>query len=204
MSIVLIGRDLSPFVRRTATTLNLLGLSYTREEVAAAEAVDFIRQYNPLGRVPALIIGNDVVIDSAAIIDYALELAGKQSLLSPSGEARRSTLKQSAIATGVMEKGVVAAYEVTQRPQEYLYEPYRERVLEQVLAGLQELDEMLGEAAFFGGTTPDLADVNTVVAYDFICIVAKDKIDSVNLNRMARLSARANSLNAFALTRWQG
>jgi len=77
-------------------------------------------------------------------------------------------------------------------------------VLGQVLAGLQELDETLGEAAFFGGTTPDLADVNTVVAYDFISIVAKDKIDAAKLNRLARLSTRANSLDAFALTRWQG
>jgi len=34
--------------------------------------------------------------------------------------------------------------------------------------------------------------------------VAKDKIDAAKLNRLARLSTRANSLDAFALTRWQG
>ena len=202
---ILIGRDLSPFVRRTATTLNLLGLDYEREQIAAADAVEYIRKYNPLARVPTLIVDDDAIIDSAAIIDYALELtADHQTLLPSAGTARRVTLKHSAIATGIMEKSVVAAYERTQRPPEYVYQPYRERVLGQVSAGCVELDQALGDRTCVGGDAPDLADVNAVVAYDFTGIVAQQTRDGADLKHLAGLSERANRIDAFAATRWQG
>ena len=85
----LLGRDLSPFVRRTATVMNLLGLEYERQIVATGEDGDLIRTYNPLGRVPALILDDEVLIDSTAILDYVLELAEHQTLLPRSGSVRR-------------------------------------------------------------------------------------------------------------------
>ena len=90
----LIGRDLSPFVRRAAIVLFQLGIPFERRIVAAATDAEEIARINPLGRVPALVIDRDtVVIDSGAIIDYALELAGKeQQLLASSGSVRQQTL----------------------------------------------------------------------------------------------------------------
>ena len=78
---LLIGRDLSPFVRRCATVFNLLELPYERKSVATEEDGDYIREHNPLGRVPALLLGSraervddktdigaphDVIVDSTA------------------------------------------------------------------------------------------------------------------------------------------
>ncbi len=96
---MLIGRDLSPFVRRTAIVLYELGLPFERRIVASATDAEEITRSNPLGRVPALVADDDsVVIDSSAIIDYALELAGDdQQLLAPRGLLRRQTLFYSAL-----------------------------------------------------------------------------------------------------------
>jgi len=206
---LLIGRDLSPFVRRCATVLNLLELPYERKSVATEEDGDFIREHNPLGRVPALLLGNEastggrVIVDSAAIIDYALESATDGSmLLAPAGESRRTELYLSAIATGVMEKTVAAAYEVRMRPEAFVYAPYLERLQGQAMAGLVELNSRAGDT-YFGGETPCLADVNAVIAYDQLKIVAPKVLAQTDLAELSELSNRANQLDAFAATRWQ-
>jgi len=202
---LLLGRDLSPFVRRTATTLNILGISYERKIVAAAEDGELIRRFNPLGRIPALVLDNDeVVIDSAAIIDFALELAeNSEQILPARGDLRRKVLRLSAMATGAMEKGVTGAYERTQRPPQFLYEPYRQKVLDQALAGLAEISSATPKSGYIGGALPNLADINAVVAYDFINIVAPDAVGVASLGALENLSERANALEAFASTRWQ-
>ena len=200
---LLIGRFLSPFVRRTATVLNLLGLSFEQKEVATADDADYIKQFNPLGRVPALVVDDKAIIDSHAIVDFALEKVGTmQTLLARAGAPRQRTLYLSAVAVGVMEKGVASAYEATQRPKEYFYEPYRDKLRGQVVAGLEHLDAELGDAPWFGGLGPDLADVDAVVAYDFANIIAAEAVP--DLANLARLSDAANSLANFADTRWTG
>ena len=106
-----------------------------------------------------------------------------------------------------MEKAVVAGYEVGQRPPEYVYEPYRQRVLGQVLAALTELNQSLGEDEFFGGAQPNLADVNAVVAFDFTGLLAKDARqmrDDLDLINLRELATRANAIEAFAKTQWRG
>lgn len=202
---ILLGRDLSPFVRRSATVLNLLGVEYQRRIVSTADDADEIRQHNPLGRVPALILENEALVDSAAIIDYVLEIADPEhKLLAASGEARRQTLQLSALATGTMEKGVASAYEASQRPPELVYQPYREKLQQQALAGLVTLDQVAPATGWFGGSEPNLADVNAVVAFDFLNLVAADAAKAVATGPLAQLAARANEQAAFASTRWNG
>lgn len=202
---ILLGRDLSPFVRRSATVLNLLELDYERRIVSTADDADEIRTHNPLGRVPALLLDGEALIDSAAIIDYALEIAdAEHRLLAATGEARRRTLQLSAFATGTMEKGVASAYEVSQRPKNLVHPPYRQKLQQQALAGLVALDEAAPKADWFGGAEPNLADVNAVVAYDFISIVAPNIAQELASGPLAQLCERANTTTAFASTKWDG
>jgi glutathione S-transferase len=199
---ILVGRDLSPFVRRTATVLNLLGLPYERRTLNTNDDADELRKYNPLGRVPALLLDAEALIDSAAIIDYALEIGDTEhQLLAAAGPQRRHVLQLSAIATGAMEKGVASAYEVANRPKELVHKPYREKLQLQALAGLLALDKQAPSAGWFGGASPNLADVNAVVAYDFAGIVAPEIAKRIS-GPLAALSDRANATDAFARTRW--
>jgi|GEM_PF-364453 len=216
---LLIGRNLSPFVRRCATVFNLLELPYKQKSAATEEDGDYIREHNPLGRVPALLFGSraessgvavsnpaiprDVIIDSSAIIDYALEVsASGATLLAPGGQERQQALYLSSVATGVMEKAVAAAYEVRMRPKELVHTPYLERLQGQAIAGLVELNS-LAQGDYFGGGLPGLADVNAVIAYDQVKIVAPSVLAKADLPKLALLSDKANQLSAFASTRWQ-
>ena len=111
--------------------------------------------------------------------------------------------QRSALAIGVMEKLLVAAYERSKRPEDKVYEPYREHALGQVLAGLQALNDAAPETGFFGGDAPNMADVNAVVAYDFAGMIAPDTVAQAGESLQA-LAARANTLPAFDATRWRG
>ena len=74
----LIGRSLSPFVRRVAATLNLYGLPFEQLQLATSTDGAAIAGYNPLGRVPSLVLDTgEVLVDSAAILDHLDEVRAK-------------------------------------------------------------------------------------------------------------------------------
>ncbi len=201
---LLIGRDLSPFVRRTATVIEVLGLDYKRCKLATADAPEEVAKFNPLARVPALVLrDNEVLFDSAAIIDYLLEVGDTEHRLLPSnGQPRRDVLRISAMATGVMEKGVAAAYEMHQRPTHLVYEPWLLRIKQQIRDGLTYLEEAIAGKIWFSGQELRLDDLNAVVAFDYIAMVHPDVI-SPDLQGLVALSGRANALPAFRNTQWK-
>ena len=99
---LLIGMFDSPFVRRVAVTLKLLGIPFEHANWSVGRDFDRIRQYNPLGRVPTLVTANNErLFESAAILDYLDELVGPGRALMPaSGPERRTALNLMAMATG--------------------------------------------------------------------------------------------------------
>jgi len=200
----LIGRDLSPFVRRTATVVEILGLPYERLKLATADTPEAVARFNPLARVPALVLEDgETLYDSSAIIDYLLEIGDPEHRLLPSaGRDRRDVLRISAIATGIMEKGVAAAYEMRRRPSHLVHQPWLQYIQQQVRDGLAYLETELAGKTWFTGAGPKLDDVNAVVAFDYIGMVHADLIGS-NLSSMAALSERANQLPAFINTQWR-
>src|SRR5262250_3233035 len=97
---ILVGQFDSPFTRRVAVSLHLLGLPFSRNTLSGfADAVE-MRRINPLGRIPSLILDDgEVVIDSAAILDHIDQVVGpERALLPPSGATRRRALKIVALA----------------------------------------------------------------------------------------------------------
>jgi glutathione S-transferase len=155
---LLVGRDRSPFVRRTSTVLEFLKLPYERLTLATTD-VDELKPFNPLVRVPALVLdGGETLIDSSAIIDYLLEAGDPSCRLLPAGGAlRRHILRMSAFATGVMKKGVAAAYEMRQRPAELVHGPWLQQLKGQVRAGLAELEKMATGKQWLHGAEPGAA-----------------------------------------------
>ena len=74
---ILIGRYLSPFVRRVGATLHHFGMEFEHRPIRAGGAdQDEIRKSNPTGRVPVLILDDgEILADSAVIVDYLDYLA---------------------------------------------------------------------------------------------------------------------------------
>jgi glutathione S-transferase len=110
---ILIGHYDSPFVRRVAIALRLYGLAYEHRAWSVFAQADEIAVYNPLKRVPTLILDDgEVLIESAAILDWLDEVAGPgRALIAQGGVERRHALKVCALATGLADKAVSLVYE---------------------------------------------------------------------------------------------
>lgn len=110
---ILIGQYDSPFVRRTAIALTLYGMPFEQKPWSVFGDAGKVAQYNPLIRVPTLVLDSgEVLIESAMILDYLDEEAGAaKRMMAPAGPARRQTQKVCALATGLGDKAVALVYE---------------------------------------------------------------------------------------------
>ncbi|MGH6915768.1 MAG: glutathione S-transferase family protein, partial [Geminicoccales bacterium] len=115
---ILVGQYDSPYVRRVAVSLRLLGFAYQHDTRSVFGDFDAMRQVNPLGRIPSLVLDDgEVLIDSAAILDWLDQTVGpERALLPPAGAERRRALRLIALATGAIDKIGAAAYERLIRP----------------------------------------------------------------------------------------
>jgi glutathione S-transferase len=113
MTLTLIGHYDSPFVRRVGISLHLLAMPFERQVLSVFGDADKLRAYNPVGRVPALVLDDgEVLVDSAAILDHLDQVVvPERALLPASGKARRDALQKVVLATGINDKAVAITYE---------------------------------------------------------------------------------------------
>ncbi len=138
---ILVGQYDSPFVRRVAISLRLLGLSYEHDTRSVFGDFDAMRATNPLGRIPSLVLDDgEVLIDSAAILDHLDEVAGPARLTPASGPGRREALRRVALAAGAIEKAGATVYENQIRPARYRWPEWIARCRTQAEGALAALD----------------------------------------------------------------
>jgi glutathione S-transferase len=203
---LLIGMFDSPFVRRVAVTLKLLGLPFEHANWSVGRDFDRIREFNPLGRVPTLVTRDGLnLAESAAILDYLDELVGPDRALLPrAGAERRAALNFMALATGAAEKGVLQVYERVFRPEEKRHAPWVERCHAQMSAALAALDRAVGErgvSQWLVGRRMTQADITAACAFTFLDDALRIAADRVMYASLATLAARCESLPAFQETR---
>jgi glutathione S-transferase len=107
------GQYDSPFVRRVAIALRLYGVPFVHRPWSTFGDADNIAPFNPLRRVPTLVFEDgEVLIESAAILDYLDEIVGpEKAMMAAHGWERRQALRICALATGLADKAVSLVYE---------------------------------------------------------------------------------------------
>ena len=199
---ILIGRYLSPFVRRVAATMHLYELPFEHRPFSVVgEDRQKIRDANPLSRVPALILDDgETLIDSGAILDYLDEQAGPERALTPaSGGERRRVLKLMAVAVGAVEKATLVAYEKRYRPEEKWHPPWVEMISEQSRSGFQWLDGQAG-SPWLAGSRLTQADLTAGSAYEFARIATPELFATFETPKLEALSRELGELEAFRKT----
>ena len=196
---ILIGMFDSPYVRRVAISLRILGYSFEHRDWSVGKDFDRIREYNPLGRVPTLVLDDaEVLTDSAAILDWLDERAGPDRALLPArGPERRRALQLMAIATGAADKGVAQLYEGAFRPIEKRHEPWLARCRAQMEAGLAELDRRCAGSAceWLSGSRIGQADITLTAVSTFLHEALR--LDASRYPALAQRTARGEALPAF-------
>lgn len=200
---ILVGRYHSPFVRRTGIVMKTLRLAFETKSLSTADDSAEIRKYNPVGRVPSLVLDDgEVLIDSPAIIDHILEIADPEGRLLPkSGPNRRTVLRTAAIGQGAMDKAVASVYERTRRPKDKIFQGWVDMVDGQTASALAALETLADGREWMHGEAMTLADINAVVVFDQVSRSVPYLVDGDPYPALAAMSARCNRLPAFAETR---
>lgn len=116
---ILIGQFDSPFVRRVGIALRLYGIPFEHRPWSTFGDGEKIVPYNPLRRVPTLVLDDgEALIESFVILDHLDALVGPdRAMIARQGPARRHALRICALGTGLADKGVSLFYERALHPQ---------------------------------------------------------------------------------------
>jgi len=195
----LVGRLLSPYVRRIAVTLNFYEMPYERLVLSAIDDEEERERINPVGRVPALILSDDeTLVDSFAILDHLDEQAGSKALVPKSGLARRQALQHISIATGAIDRAMTANAERRRTPPD---DERLKRLLRQCTRGFTALETLLGSESYFGGDKIGQADITIVVGITFVEHIFPGTLLRADLPNLFALAERAESLPAFSASK---
>jgi glutathione S-transferase len=203
---LLIGMFDSPYVRRVAVGMHLCGIAFEHAPWSVGAEFERIRKYNPLVRVPTLVLDSgEVLLESAALLDYLDELVGpEQALLPRAGRERRSALKLMALAGGAADKGREQIYERAFRPADKRHDPWLARCRTQMHGALGELERHASERGagrWLIGERLTHADITLVCAFTFLCDALNANENGLTYPALGALAARCEALPEFQATR---
>ena len=196
---ILVGQYDSPYTRRVAISLRVLGIAYEHDTRSVFGDFDSMRKTNPLGRIPSLILDDGTaLIDSSAILDWIDESVGpERALIPPSGLARRAALQRIALANGAVDKiGGGANYERLIRPSRYRWPEWIARTIVQGEGALAALDALSWPA----GAPIDQAQITAGCALDYVRVTAAELMPTGHYPALDALLARLRARPEFAAT----
>jgi glutathione S-transferase len=201
MPMQLVGPWLSGYTRRVGVTLNLLTIPFEHLPYHAYQQRERVRAFSPMMRVPALrLVDGQVLIDSAAIVDYLDSLVPPAQRLMPAdGPQRVRVMQLVGYATACYDKLARYCDELMLRPEPYRLAHLQAGYQEQLLIGLERLNAEHADPWSLGSTLSQ-ADVMTVVAFQSAAVVMPRAVNAEGFPRLAVLAQHAMQLPAFVLT----
>ena len=195
---ILVGQYDSPFVRRVAVSLRTLGFAYEHDMRSVFGDFDAMRQINPLGRIPSLLLDDgEVLIDSGAILDWLdQEVGPKRALVPAAGAERRRALRLIALATGAIDKIGTATYERLIRPLPFRWPEWIERCRTQGLGAIAAL----AAESWPAGAPLDQAQITTACMVRYVRMADLEALPPGRHPSLDGLSERCEALAAFQAT----
>ena len=198
---ILIGQYDSPFVRRVGIALMLYDIPFEHRPWSTFRDADKIRPYNPLTRVPTLVLDDgEVLIESHIMLDYLDNLVAAERRMFPIAEpARHKALRVAALATGMADKAVSLFYERALHKQ--ASDTWIERCRLQVsgvLAAL-EADRVARESDYWFGDRIGHPDIAVAAALRFISEAHSDTVPLADYPALGAHAAKLEALPVFRI-----
>lgn len=203
-NIRLIGMLDSPYVRRVAVSLHLMGVSFTHEPVSVFRQYDAFAAINPVVKAPTLVTADGVTLmDSTLILEHMERLAPQERRLTSTDLAEHARAQRIiGLTLAACEKTVQIIYEFNLRPAEKQHRPWIDRVRSQLLSAYHLLEAEIGSGTpWLSGARPLQADVSTAVAWRFTQHALAGKAEGIEAKDypgLAAFSAHAETLPAFS------
>ena len=196
---ILIGMLDSPYVRRVAIYMKVLGIQFEHRPLSVFSDFDALAKINPTVKVPTLITDdNQVLIDSTLIINYLEKYSGHTPVPTSASEAEEQRdLRLTGFALAACEKAVQIVYEQRVRPEEKQHQPWVNRITQQLHGAWQTLDNGLRESH------PDMlsvAGISIAVALSFTDVMLPDTVSRARYPEAARFTSLAEQQTEFLTT----
>lgn len=204
MKFELIGMLDSPYVRRVAISMQIMGLPYVHRAISVFRGYDAFKAINPVVKAPTLVTGDgQVLTDSSLILQYLETLVPEARRLVPEDpESRLPVLRLTGLALVACEKAVQIAYENNLRPEDKRHQPWIDRVESQLRAAFDEIEGDLRDSPLVwakkAGVAPvELDGVSVAVAWHFTQRMLPGLIDPADYPLQAAWSALAEAQEPF-------
>jgi glutathione S-transferase len=170
-------------------------------EMSPWEQGNPVHGYNPLGKLPVLLLDDGTnLFDSRVIVEY-LDLVSPVSRLIPEPARQRIHVRRwEALADGVCDAMSLATLE-RRRPAELQSHDWVERQQRKVMSGVAELARELGDRTWCSGESYSLADIATGCALGYLDLRYAELDWRAQYDNLARLFDRLSKRPSFADTR---
>lgn len=194
----LIGMLDSPFVRRAAVSLHVLGVPFRHRSLSVFRTYEEFRKINPVVKAPTLVCDDGTVLmDSTLILEYAETLAAPKTLLPAEGAERLAALRIVGLTLAACEKTVQIFYERNLRPLEKQHEPWMERIAGQLRCAYLELESDFARQPQEAAQTLGAAQIAAAVAWHFTQRKLPELVSPSQHPRLAALSSWAERQQPF-------
>jgi glutathione S-transferase len=197
----LIGSHASPFARKVRVVLAEKRIDYEFEVDDPWKSDAITPRFNPLGKVPVLVLDDGTTLFDSRVIVSFLDNASPLGRLLPAENRERVEVRRwEALADGVLDAGIAARVE-SRREAKLRSAPWIERQMGKVRSGLAAMDSDLGERPWCAGNGFTLADIALGVCLgwlDFRYPKMNWKKDHANLTRtFVKLSERQSFIDTI-------
>ncbi len=196
----LIGIPTSPYVRKTRIVLIEKKIEYEFVVTDLNSPDNIATRYNPLGKVPCLVMDDGKVLyDSRVIVDY-LDTTTPVGKLLPEGNRARTDVKcWEALADGIMDAAILVRLE-SKRPAAQQSREWVRLQTGKIHSGLKALSEQLGNRFFCHENSFSLADIATGCALGWLDFRFPEIAWKKDYDNLARFFERLSERPSFRQT----
>ena len=165
----LIASPTSPYARKVRIVMAEKRIDCEVDMTDVWSPDTYISRFNPLGKVPCLIMDDGgAVFDSRVIVEYLDTLTPVGHLIPPSGRQRVEVRTWEALADGIIDALVMVRLEHTQRAEHGRSQPWIDRHMGKAAAGLQAASTALADKPWCHEERFTLADIALGVALGYL------------------------------------
>lgn len=195
----LIGMLDSPYVRRVAISLEMLGVPFIHEAVSVFSTFEQFKAINPVVKAPTLVCDDgEILMDSSLILQFVeSRFTNAKSLWSDDREILQHQFMAVSLALAACEKSVQIVYERNLRPASAQYEPWVARVKGQLLAAYARLEFEVQRRESMFLTARSQASITAAVVWQFTQSMLAEIVPASTHPGLVNLSARMEQLPEF-------
>jgi glutathione S-transferase len=197
----LFGSPGSPFARKVRIVLEEKGIPHEYIAGRPSAPDSPIPQFNPLGKVPTLVLDDGrAIYDSSVIVDY-LDAQKREPALIPVALDERIEVKRwEALGDGIAEATVNINHEYREPKEKQRAPAWFERQRQKIDRGLAVMEKDLGAGEWCFGGRLTLADIAAGYALGYLDYALPEVEWRKGHPRLTRLAERLYARKSFSTT----